>query len=89
MIIKENDIILIKTPPGIYDLCPNEAAFNEMKKVYAVDENGHPTGEVIFTKDYLTLEWELSDINWYAGQHIEASYPLWKQSNITQAEDVA
>ena len=85
MIIKENDIILIKTLAGKYGDCPNQAAFDEMKKVYAVDEDGHSTGNVILTKDYLTLEWELADINWYAEQHIIASYPLWKQSNITQA----
>jgi len=85
MIIKENDCIILKTLPGIYDECLDQAAFDEMKKVYDVDENGFPTGDVIFTKDYLTLEWEVADINWFAGQHIEASYPLWKQSNITQA----
>ena len=85
MIIKENNIILIKTLPGIYNDCLNQAAFDEMKKVYGVDEDGFSTGDVIHTKDYLTLEWEIGDINWFAGQHIEASYPLWKQSNITQA----
>ena len=85
MIIKENDIILIKTLPGIYNDCPNQAAFDEMKKVYGVDDDGFPSGAVIYTKDYLTLEWETADINWFAGQHIEASYPQWKQSNLVQA----
>lgn len=85
MIIKENDIIIIKTLAGKYGDCPNQAAFDEMKKVYDVDENGFSTGNVIHTKDYLSLEWEITDINWFAGQHIEASYPQWKQSNIIQA----
>ena len=84
MIIKENDIILIKTLPGIYDDCPNQAAFDEMKKVYGVDEDGLPGGVVIYTKDYLTLEWETADINWFAGQHIEKYYPIWKQNNVTR-----
>jgi hypothetical protein len=85
MIIKENDIILIKTLPGIYNDCPNQAAFDAMKEVYGVDEDGMPSGAVIYTKDYLTLEWELADINWFAGQHIEKYYPIWKQSNVIQA----
>ena len=85
MIIKENDTILIKTPPGVYNDCPNQAAFDAMKEVHGVDENGIPNGTIIHTKDYLTLEWETADINWFAGQHIEASYPQWKQSNVIQA----
>jgi hypothetical protein len=84
MIIKENDIILIKTLPGIYNDCPNQAAFDEMKKVYGVDDDGFPSGAVIYTKDYLTLEWETADINWFAGQHIEKYYPIWKQNNVTR-----
>jgi hypothetical protein len=84
MIIKENDIILIKTPPGMYNDCPNQAAFDAMKEVHGVDENGIPNGTIIHTKDYLTLEWEQADINWFAGQHIEKYYPIWKQNNVTR-----
>jgi hypothetical protein len=84
MIIKENDITVIKTPPGIYTDCPNQAAFDAMKEVHGVDENGIPNGTIIHTKDYLTLEWEQADINWFAGQHIEKYYPIWKQNNVTR-----
>ena len=84
MIIKENDIILIKTPPGVYNDFPNQAAFDAMKGVHGVDENGIPNGTIIHTKDYLTLEWEQADINWFAGQHIEKYYPIWKQNNVTR-----
>lgn len=84
MIIKDDGLILFKTPAGVYTDCPNQAAFDSMKNVYELDENGHPTGEVIHTKTTLTLEWELADINWFAGQHIEKYYPVWKQNNITR-----
>lgn len=84
MIIKENDVILIKTPPGMYNDCPTQSTFDELKKVYDIDENGLSTGVVIHTKDYLSIEWEVADINWFAGQHIEKYYPVWKQNNITR-----
>ena len=82
MWIKDNEMILERPAVGRY---PTQQQINELKNVYEFDENGFPTGEPILIKDTITIEWELADINWFAGQHIEASYPLWKQSNITQA----
>lgn len=84
MIIKDDGLILIKTPAGLYSDCPDQATFDDMKKVYGLDDDGRPNGEVIHTKTTLTLEWEIGDINWFAGQHIEKYYPLWKQNNITR-----
>ena len=81
MIIKENDCIVLRTLPGVYDQCPDQAAFDLMKNVYDVDGD---SATIIHVKDYLTLEWELADINWFAGQHIEKYYPIWKQNNITR-----
>ena len=81
-VIKYNEIVLERKMTGPY---PDSGYIDEIKKVYEFDENGFPTGEPILIKDTITVTWELADINWFAGQHIEASYPLWKQSNITQA----
>jgi hypothetical protein len=77
MIIKEENIILYRQPAGFYDF-KSQAAIDELKKVF--DDNG----DVIHTKT-ITVEWETTDINWFAGQHIEKTYPIWKQSNIIQA----
>ncbi len=82
MWIKDNEMVLQRPAVGRY---PTRQQFEELKNVYEFDENGLPTGEPILVKDTITIQWELVDINWFAGQHIEASYPLWKQSNITQA----
>ena len=82
MWIKDNELVLERKMSGPY---PDSIYIDELKKVYEFDENGFPTGEPILIKDTITVTWELADINWFAGQHIEASYPLWKQSNITQA----
>jgi|TARA_R110002074_G_scaffold96886_1_gene210432 hypothetical protein len=79
MIITQDNIILFKTPPGMYNDCPDQATFDSMKSVYDDDMN------IVDTKINLILEWETADINWFAGQHIEASYPQWKQSNLVQA----
>lgn len=77
MIIKEGDIILYRFLPGYYQF-QNQAEIDELKNVYDEDFN------IIHTKDNITKEWEIGDINWFAGQHIEKYYPLWKQSNITR-----
>ena len=77
MIIKHDDQILYKQPPGFYDF-QSQAAIDVLKQVYE--------GEVLLeTEKNITVEWETADINWFAGQHIEASYPQWKQSNVIQA----
>jgi|TARA_R110000764_G_scaffold10382_1_gene31871 hypothetical protein len=78
MIITQDGIILFKTPAGIYNDCPNQATFDSMKSVYDDDMN------LIYTKTNLILEWETADINWFAGQHIEKYYPIWKQNNVTR-----
>ena len=83
MIITQDAIILFKTPPGIYNDCPSQAAFNSMKEVY--DDGGN----LIHTKASLVLEWEIGDINWFAGQRIEKYYPLWKQANVTREGSAA
>ena len=77
MIIRENEIILYRNLPGKYEIT-SQQQFEDIKNVY--DDEGN----VIHVKDYLSIEWELADINWFAGQHIEKYYPLWKQSNITR-----
>ena len=82
MWIKDNGMVLQRPAVGRY---PTQQEVNDLKNVYEFDKYGFPTGEPILVKDTITVEWELVDINWFAGQHIEASYPLWKQSNITQA----
>ena len=82
MWIKDNELVLERKMSGPY---PDSLYIDELKKVYEFDERGLPTGEPILIKDTITVTWELADINWFAGQHKEASYPLWKQSNITQA----
>ena len=82
MWIKDNEIVLQRPAVGMY---PTQQEVDDLKNVFEFDENGFPYGEPILIKDTITVEWELVDINWFAGQHIEASYPLWKQSNITQA----
>lgn len=82
MWIKDADLVLERILKGPY---PNQEYVDGLKDVYEFDEDGYPTGNVIHTKDTITVEWELADINWFAGQHIEKYYPLWKQSNITQA----
>ncbi len=81
MWIKDNEIILQRPSVGKY---PTQEEVEELKNVYDLDENGFPTGDIIYTKDTISITWEIPDINWFAGQHIEKYYPLWKQSNITQ-----
>lgn len=78
MIITQDGLILFKTPPGMYNDCPDQATFDSMKLVYDDDMN------IVHTKTNLILEWEAADINWFAGQHIEKYYPIWKQNNITR-----
>lgn len=75
MIIRQGEIILYKNLPGKYEV-NSRVEFDSMKNVY--DDEGN----IIHVKNDLSLQWELADINWYAGQHIEKYYPLWKQSNI-------
>lgn len=75
MIIKEDGVIIFKYPAGKYDINSQEE-LDSLKPVYDEDFN------LIHTKDNITLEWDTADINWFAGQHIEKYYPLWKQNNI-------
>lgn len=77
MLIKEDGLIIFKYPAGKYGI-NNQAELDALKNVYDEDFN------LIHTKDNITLEWDVADINWFAGQHIEKYYPLWKQSNITR-----
>tara|TARA_B100001063_G_scaffold107429_1_gene100218 strand:- start:116 stop:475 length:360 start_codon:yes stop_codon:yes gene_type:complete len=82
MWIKDNDMILERILEGPF---PTNADLDVYKNVYNVDENGFPNGSVILIKDSVTVTWEVNDIKWFAQNHIEASYPQWKQSNIIQA----
>ena len=75
MFIKDEEMILERKLKGPY---PTESYLDNYKLVYDEEFN------LIHTKDTITVEWELADINWFAGQHIEKYYPLWKQSNITR-----
>jgi len=75
MFIKDDEMILERKLTGPY---PPESYLDSYKYVYDEDFN------LIHTKDTIIVEWELADINWFAGQHIEKYYPLWKQSNITR-----
>ena len=77
MLIKENGLIIYKFPAGKYNFT-NQEEVDALKNVYDEDFN------LIHTKDNITVEWDIADINWFAGQHIEKYYPLWKQSNITR-----
>lgn len=77
MLIKEDGLIIYKFPAGKYGIT-TQAEVDALKNVYDEDFN------LIHTKDNITVEWDVADINWFAGQHIEKYYPLWKQSNITR-----
>ena len=77
MWIKDDEIVLFRQHAQYADI-KNQQDLDALKYVYDSE------GNLIHTKTTITLEWELSDINWYAGQHIEKYYPLWKQSNITR-----
>ena len=77
MWIKDGDMVLERILKGPF---PSSEYVDDQKKVYDID-----TGDLLLTKDTITVTWEQADINWFAGNHIEKSYPLWKQSNITQA----
>ena len=77
MIIREGETILYRSLPGKYEIATQEQ-FEAIKNVY--DDQGN----IIHVKEDLSIQWELADINWFAGQHIEKYYPLWKQSNITR-----
>ena len=77
MIIKEDGLIIYKFPAGKYGIT-NQEEVDALKNVYDDDL------ELVHTKDNITVEWDIADINWFAGQHIEKYYPLWKQSNITR-----
>lgn len=81
MWIKDGDMVIQRVIKAPY---PTSEDVDTFKYVYDLDENGFPTGNIIHTKDTITITWEIPDINWFAGQHIEKYYPLWKQSNITQ-----
>ena len=74
MIIKQDDQILYKQPPGFYDF-KSQDDVDTLKKVY--------DGETLLEYEKnITVEWDVLDINWLAGQHIVKFYPIWKQSNI-------
>jgi len=77
MIIKEDGLIIYKFPAGKYGIT-NQEEVDALKNVYDDDL------ELVHTKDNITVEWDIADINWFAGQHIEKYYPLWKQNNITR-----
>ena len=77
MIIKEDELIIYKFPAGKYSIKTQEEV-DALKQVFNDDL------ELIHTKDNIVVEWDTDDINWFAGQHIEKYYPLWKQSNITR-----
>ncbi len=77
MWIKDGDMVLERILKGPF---PTSEYVDAQKQVYDLD-----TGDLLLTKDTITVTWEQTDINWFAGNHIEKSYPLWKQSNIIQA----
>ena len=77
MIIREDEVIIFKYPAGNYGI-KTQAELDALKNVYDEDFN------LVHTKDNITLEWDVADINWFTGQHIEKYYPLWKQNNITR-----
>ena len=74
MIIKQDDQILYKQSPGFYDF-KSQDDVDTLKLTYG--------GETLLEYEKnITVEWDVLDINWFAGQHIIKFYPLWKQSNI-------
>ena len=52
MWIKDADLVLERILKGPY---PNQQHIDDLKKVYEFDDNGLPTGDIIHTKDTITV----------------------------------
>lgn len=66
--------------PYQYQQFKTKDQFELSKNVYELNKE---TNEYLLVgKDNCTVEWELSDINYIAGEYIKKYYPEYKQLNI-------
>ena len=64
--------------------CKND--FDKLKEVYDFTQNP-PVLVYTKTDEELYIEWEQSEINEFAQNHIYNYYPTWKQSNILRGNN--
>ena len=69
--------------PYKYSQIKTKDQFDSFRRVYEMDNE---TGEKVFVGlDECSVEWDLEDINYIAGEKIRSVYPEYKQLNILRS----